>query len=174
MNRKTQTLMGMILLLLLLSVLALLLQSRRYDELQSAIKSGQFETHYTAAIDTLRTRIDEVSRKLDSGIPTNLHLLSEDQPEALPPEENEDEDPDTPHFGTITLNGIYMNSTMPLAEINGRICRPGDRIAGYTLEEIQPYQVILSDIDGTRITNSLIHDAESVRPVQVNPATSTP
>ena len=68
------------------------------------------------------------------------------------------EDPGVPTLKNITLRGIYWSATMPLAEINNRLCKPGEKIAGFTLKEIQPYQVILLDPEGGTNTISIVKD----------------
>jgi len=142
----------------LLVVLLLLLGVHRSRRLQTSLESGRFEARYTAAIDALQTQTRSLREKLRANSPGNLEILSE---ELLRPAKTASvhlENQGKPTLENIKLRGIYWSSSMPLAEINDRLCKTGEKIAGFTLEEIQPYQIILSDSEGGKQTVSLIKD----------------
>jgi hypothetical protein len=123
-----------------------------------ALKTGRFEQAYTSTIDALHTRTKAVREKLRANMPGDLKILPEKLLiKAKDAIDGVDPSDDSPQ-GVIELRGIYWSDTLPLAEINDRLCKTGDQIAGFTLEEIQPYQVILSDFEGNRLTNSLVKE----------------
>lgn len=139
-------------LLAFLAVAAL----QRNSQKGNARRSGRFEQVYTSAIDSLHDCTKAVRNKLRANLPGNLEILPE---ELLRRAETDDEEtPGEPTLKTITLRGIYWNDTLPLAEINDSLCKLGDNIAGFTLEEIQPYQIILSDSSGSTQTVSLVKE----------------
>jgi len=145
-------LIGAALLLALLIANALQRNSRRGN----ALKTGCFEQVYTSTIDALHTRTKAVRGKLRANMPGDLEIL----PEELLRRSEIDaaEGLGEPILKNITLRGIYWSNTLPLAEINDRLCKVGDEIAGFTLHEIQPYQIILLDPEGNTNTLSLVKD----------------
>ena len=154
-NRTTH---GVVLAILLLIVLALWLAGQRSRRLQSSIESGRFETSYTSAIDTLQTRIRALRDKLNAGMPGDLEFLSEKLLRTIKQDDEDAKTPGKPSLDRITLRGIYWSEALPLAEINNRLFKIGDEVEGFTLEEIQPYQIILSDPEGNSNTVSIIKD----------------
>ncbi len=145
-------LIGVALALAFLVITALQRNSRKGN----ALRPERFEQIYTTAIDSLHERTKAVRDKLQANMPGDLKILPEELLRRL--ETDDEETPGKPTLRNITLRGIYWSDTMPLAEINDRLCKTGDPIAGFTLEEIQPYQIILTDAEGNRHTNSLIKD----------------
>lgn len=140
-----------------LLVAAALLIARQQNRRQNTpLRSGSFKNYYTSAIDSLHEQTQTVRDKLHANMPGNLEIL----PEALlrKREAAESEKPGEPVLGDITLRGIYWSDTLPLAEINDKLCKPGDKIAGFTLKEIQPYQILLLDAEGATNIVSLIKD----------------
>ena len=142
--------------IVLMIVLLLILTVQRSHRLQSSIKSGRFETTYTSAIDELRKQTQAVRDKLNANMPGDLKILPEELLRRI--KTDDEENLGKPTLQNIKLRGIYWNETLPLAEINDRLCKTGDSIAGFTLEEIQPYQIILTDVEGNRHTNSLMRE----------------
>jgi len=142
--------------IVLMIVLLLILTVQRSHRLQSSIKSGRFETTYTSAIDELRKQTQAVRDKLSANMPGDLKILPEELLNRS--EDDNSETPDKPALENITLRGIYWSDTRPLAEINDRLCKIGDVIEGFTVEKIEPYQVILSDPVGTNHTVSIVRE----------------
>ncbi len=137
-------------------VLLLILTVQRSRTLQTSIQSGQFETTYTSAMDKLREQTRALRNKLNANMPGDLKILPEELLRRI--KTSDEENPGEPTLENIKLRGIYWSDTLPLAEINDRLCKTGDPIAGFTLEEIQPYQIILTDAEGNRHTNSLVKE----------------
>jgi hypothetical protein len=151
-----RTILGAAILVLLLVALAFWLIIQRNIRIQSSIESGRFEARYTASVDSLQTRTRNLSEKLKNGFAGPLKILPA---ELLEKKEEAVATEDTPQpansIGRISLRGIYWKESMPLADINGKLRKTGETIDGFTLEEIQPSQVILIDSEGTRKTVSL-------------------
>ena len=145
-------LIGAALLLAFWVVTALQRNSRKGD----ALRSERFEQVYTTAIDSLHDCTKAVRNKLSANMPGDLKILPEELLRQI--EADDEETPGKPTLRNITLRGIYWSDALPLAEINNRLCKTGDSIAGFTLEEIQPYQIILTDVEGNRHTNSLVKE----------------
>ena len=145
-------LIGAAVLLALLAGLAL----QRNKRMSKTLESGRFEQVYTSSIDTLHAHTQAIRDKLSANMPGDLEILPE---ELLRRVETDDaENPEEPTLKDITLRGIYWSDTMPLAEINDRLCKPGDEIAGFIIEKIEPYQIILSDPTGTTQTVSIVKE----------------
>ncbi len=142
--------------IVLMIVLLLILTVQRSRTLQTSIQSGQFETTYTSAMDKLREQTRALRNKLNANMPGDLKILPEELLRRI--KTSDEENPGEPTLENIKLRGIYWSDTLPLAEINDRLCKTGDPIAGFTLEEIQPYQIILTDAEGNRHTNSLVKE----------------
>lgn len=146
-------------LLLIGAALLLVIVIQRSPRRSNAPKTGRFEQVYTTAIDSLHDSTKTVREKLRANLPGDLEILPEKRlRHSKTNEKEEDEDPGEPTLKNITLRGIYWSDAMPLAEINDRLCKTGDQIAGFILEEIQPYQIILTDDLGNRHTNSLVRE----------------
>lgn len=122
----------------------------------TSLQSGRFEDYYTSAIDSLHAHTQAVRDKLRANMPGDLEILPEEL--LRRPKIKEEEISGDPTLKNITLRGIYWSDTLPLAEINDQLCKPGDQIAGFTLQEIQPYQILLLDSTGSTQTVSLIKD----------------
>ncbi len=145
-----------VLLALLLTVPVLLWVGARHNfRLKKSIDTGRFETFYTTAIEAVQTQTRTIREKLKSNLPGNLEILPKEQLKTAALIHNPGRPADGEPPEPVSLRGIYWDETMPLAEIEDRLCKAGDSIGGFTLEEIQPYQIILSDETGNRTTNSL-------------------
>jgi len=155
---STQTLHWIAIAAVLLIVLMLLLSVYRGRRLQSSIKSGRFEATYAAAIDTLQAQTRAVRDKLNANMPGDLEILPEELLSLGRKEKDQLEKQGEATLDNITLRGIYWSDAMPLAEINDRLCKIGDQIAGFTIEKIEPYQIILSDPAGTTHTVSIVKE----------------
>jgi len=156
---STQALKWSALATALLIVLVRLLTVQRSQKLLSSLRSGRFEARYTSAIDELQTQTRAVRDKLRANMPGDLEILPEELLRALQPAHLTDETPGELAIENVTLRGIYWSETMPLAEINNRLCKSGDKIAGFTVEKIEPYQIILSDANGTNHTVTIIKES---------------
>ncbi len=145
-------LIGAVVLFVLLAMTAL----QRNRRMSKTFESGRFEKVYTSSIDTLHAHTQTIRDKLSANMPGDLEILPE---KLLRPSENSDtENSEKPILKDIMLRGIFWSETMPLAEINDRLCKTGDEISGFTVEKIEPYQVILSDPTGTNHTVSIVKD----------------
>lgn len=122
-----------------------------------ACQDVRFDAYYTEAIDALHAHTRTVQNQLRGNSIGELEILPEQYlrlaeeasaKAAQPPAE--------PTLKDITLRGIYWSDAMPLAEINDRLCRPGDLIDGFTLAKIQPYSILLKAPTGSTHTVSLI------------------
>ena len=152
-------------LFVLLAVLIISLSLMYNRQAKSSIKSGLFEDRYTSVISDLQQEIRLLREKLKAGSTVSLDVLPDETETAqfLPPEEyvsenqaaiSGTEEKSSP--ASITLKGIYWSEAMPLADINGKLCKPGETVAGFTVEQIHPYHIVLSLPDGRTVTNSLL------------------
>ena len=137
----------------LLVLITILLWSQR---LQSSLESGRFEDSYTSVIHSLRLKTNEVRKKMQGNIPGQIEILSEEYINALHTQAHQPEAEKTSK--RLTLSGIYLNDTTPLAEINGQLCKEGDPIGDFTIEEISAYEVRVRDSEGAYQTLYLIND----------------
>jgi len=155
---STRTLQWIGLATVLLIVLVLWLTVQRSQSIQSSLESGNFEAYYASAIESLQIQTRSVRNKLRASLPGELEILPEALLRKPRPALVTSEIPKETSLANITLRGIYWSDTLPLAEINDRLCKTGDEIGGFTLEEIQPYQILLSDSTGSTQTVSLIKE----------------
>lgn len=155
---STRTLQWIILATALLIVSVLWFTVQRSRNLQSAIESGNFEAYYTSAIESLKMQTHSMREKLGASLPGKLEILPEERLRKPQPAPVTNKIPDRVTLANITLRGIYWSETLPLAEINDRLCKAGDQIEGFTLKKIQPYQIILLDSTGSTQTVSLVRD----------------
>ncbi|MBI9020627.1 MAG: hypothetical protein JEZ10_05170 [Verrucomicrobia bacterium] len=153
---SSQTIRWISLGAILLTVAALLFARQQTRRKNQPPQSGRFEDYYTSTIDALHVHSQKVRDKLRANMPGDLEILPEEL--LRRPKTTDPENPGVATINDITLRGIYWSDTMPLAEINDRLCKPGDQIAGFTLQEIQPYQILLLDATGSTQTVSLIRD----------------
>lgn len=158
-----QTTGGAAFLLILLALAAGGLILRQNRTIQTTVSSGRFRSGYTSAIQTVQTQTRLLDEKLRKGIDGSLELTPEKlltSPEPEPaPEPEQTAEARLQETGEINLRGIYWSESMPLAEINRKLHKPGETVAGFVLEEIQPYHIVLIDPVGNRHTNSLIDNA---------------
>ncbi len=155
-----RTILNAAVVALLLVALAFWLILQRNNRIQSSIESGRFEARYSAAIDSLQARTRDLREKLKNGFPGPLKILPPDllaDKEEAARQQAAPEDTPRPAntTGRISLRGIYWKESMPLADINGKLRKTGEQIEEFTLEEIQPSQVILIDSEGKRRSVSL-------------------
>lgn len=119
---------------------------KRNRLLQSSLASGQYEAQYLSVANRLKEQIADMRKKLQGNLSHDLQI---------PQEKHINKHQDAPADITlveppvnICLSGIYLSHIMPLAEINGRLCKIGDRIGSFTLEAIDHYKIRLSDNNG--------------------------
>jgi hypothetical protein len=107
---------------------------------QRQVESGQFSGQYEAAIRQMQGSRIDLENKIKPG------------EKYIPPpvvSEAPAESAGSAGLGDITLQGISWNEEMPLALINDRLYKTGDRVAGGTIEKILPYGIILRGTSGT-------------------------
>jgi hypothetical protein len=159
-SRQTTVAAVFLLLLLLLAAGGLIM--RQNKAFQISVSSGHFRSGYASVMQTLQTQTRLLDEKIRTGLDGSLELTPEKlltSPEPEPgPETEQTADTLPVDPGEIKLRGIYWSESMPLAEINRKLYKPGETVAGFVLEEIQPYHIVLMDPDGNRITYSLIKE----------------
>jgi len=143
---------------------AILLSRQQNNGLHTALRGSRFEDYYTSTIDSLHTHTQAVYDKLQGNMPGNLKILPENFLRRAKTGNVKRQGEAT--LNDITLRGIYWSDTMPLAEINDQLCKAGDEIAGFTLQEIQPYQVLLLDAAGVTNIVSLIKGNFNTEPTK--------
>lgn len=120
-------------------------------------QDNRFDADYTEAIDDLHAHTRTIHDQLKGNVIGDLEILPEESLRIAETDASETaQEPAEPTLKDITLRGIYWSDAMPLAEINDRLCRPGDHIDGFTLAEIHPYSILLQDAAGITYTLSLV------------------
>lgn len=128
-----------------LAVSFLFLQQRS-QHLQHSLASGLFEEQYLTQVRNLQERIQNVQEKLDRNKTADLKIPEKEEPIIV--QTAQTESPVSRQPVEICLSGIYLNHTLSLAEINGRLYKVGDKIGSFILEEIDRYKVQLREESG--------------------------
>lgn len=127
----------------------------RGRQLQCALATGQFQTEYLHALNQLHEQIQTVRHQFVANVPCEMPRAVECQKPTVatqPPPET---------HAALILSGIYLNRDVPLAQINGRLFKPGDRIGRFTIKKIDPYRAILENPAGEQKTLRLINQTQT-------------
>ncbi|GEM_PF-2329749 len=134
-------------LLILVGCLALLLLAVRYVNYrrQQRVETGQFASYYDSSIQSLRAETVALSRKLAQNGAYDPALIMAPVEPVVPVVPQADAGKADEN---ITLQGILWSTHMPLAMINDKLYKTGDRVAGGTIEKILPVSIILRNVEG--------------------------
>lgn len=140
--------------LMVLATVILIWINQRGQTLLTSLESGIFEKQYLSEIQNLHDEIFAIKVKLHGNNPAELDIPQQELIESLKPT-LEVISPGIPE--KLVLSGIYLSETVPLAQINGKLCKVGDSVNGFTLEYIDSYQIRLRDRNGD--TKKIVLDA---------------
>lgn len=110
---------------------------------QHTVDTGAFALSYETAVQKLRAQTVALSRKMaqngayDPALIAVPELPPVDKPAAA-----------VPSVERLVLQGVSWSIEMPLALINDKLYKTGDRLGGFTIETILPYSVIVRNADG--------------------------
>lgn len=122
------------------------------QRLQENVETGEFKKRYTSTIDKLHESMRSIRDKFgqdNEGAPPPAALSH--LPEILITDPNA--------IADITLQGISWNEQMPLAMINGKIYRTGEKAGGFIIKKIMPDVVLLEYGNEKEMEIRLMEDA---------------
>ncbi len=120
---------------------------------QQRIESGRFAAQYEAGLQQLQgARIALANKRQPLGKYISPEVAAEPvvAPAGVAPAADEGE--------SAILQGISWNSEMPLAMINNRLYKAGDKIGRSSIQEIFPQFIVLMNADGVRREITLIRE----------------
>jgi hypothetical protein len=143
-------------LLTLAGCLAVLLLAMRYVNYrrQQRVETGKFAAHYETSVQKLRAETIALSRKLAQNGTYDPALIVAPVEPVIPVTKPGAAGAN----GEITLQGVSWSTEMPLALINDKLYKTGDRVAGGTIVKILPYSVILQTAAGAEKEIQLVKE----------------
>jgi hypothetical protein len=126
---------------------------------QQRVDAGHFTDQYETVMQALRNDIQAVDRRMAQNGLYNRAPISE---ESAPPVVATSSATGT--AGQVeadaVLQGISWNSNMPLAMINNRLYKAGDKVGDNTIVTILPYGLILRDAAGVEKEIRLVKEKQ--------------
>lgn len=120
---------------------------------QQRIESGRFAAQYEGSLQQLQgARIALANKRQPIGKYISPAVVAEPvvaEPVAAPAADEGE---------SAVLQGISWSSAMPLAMINNRLYKAGDKIGSSLIQEISPQLVVLMNADGVRREITLIRE----------------
>ena len=123
---------------------------------QNLVKSRQFAEQYERVIEKLHGNMDSMQKKMRrNGVATSVIIEVSREPAPAPGPKVVEK------TRSFVLQGISWSADRPLVMIDDKLYKAGDRIGGYTIQQISPQDIILRDAGGAQQKISLMKE---VRP----------